>query len=272
MELYKVFTRPRSYIGFLAIIIFVSFTHVAVFMEGREILEFLTQNLEDVFTLQGNLINGYLVTYLVLNFMWVHIPLLIVLVTGDLFSGEAHNGTFRLLLTRPVSRTKLLNSKFIAASIYTAAIVLFLGVFSLPLGLLLFGKGDLMVLLETLNIIPQDQLLVRFTIAFAFGLLSMITVAFLSLMLSSFSESSIGPILLTIAIIILLTLVSSINLKIFNLIRPFLFTSYLNSWMYLFRFDIQPLMLARDALVLVSHIMIFYFVTWYHFTRKDILS
>ncbi len=272
LELYKVFTRPRSYIGFLAIIIFVAFTHIAVYMEGQEILDFLTQNLEDVFTLQGNLINGYMVTYLVLNFMWVHIPLLIVLVTGDLFSGESHNGTFRLLLTRPVSRTKLVNAKFIAASMYTGALVLFLGLFSLPLGLVVFGKGDLMVLLETLNIIPQDELMMRFTVAFAFGLLSMITVASLSLMLSSFSDSSIGPILLTIAIIILLTLVSSINLKIFNLIRPFLFTSYLNSWMYLFRFDIQPMMLLRDAYVLVVHIVVFYFVTWYHFNRKDVLS
>jgi len=272
LELYKVFTRPRSYIGFLAIIIFVAFTHIAVYMEGQEILDFLTQNLEDVFTLQGNLINGYMVTYLVLNFMWVHIPLLIVLVTGDLFSGESHNGTFRLLLTRPVSRTKLVNAKFIAASLYTGALVLFLGLFSLPLGLVVFGKGDLMVLLETLNIIPQDELMMRFTVAFAFGLLSMITVASLSLMLSSFSDSSIGPILLTIAIIILLTLVSSINLKIFNLIRPFLFTSYLNSWMYLFRFDIQPMMLLRDASVLVVHIVVFYFVTWYHFNRKDVLS
>ena len=272
LELYKVFTRPRSYIGFLAIIIFVAFTHIAVYMEGQEILDFLTQNLEDVFTLQGNLINGYMVTYLVLNFMWVHIPLLIVLVTGDLFSGESHNGTFRLLLTRPVSRTKLVNAKFIAASMYTGALVLFLGLFSLPLGLVVFGKGDLMVLLETLNIIPQNELMMRFTVAFAFGLLSMITVASLSLMLSSFSDSSIGPILLTIAIIILLTLVSSINLKIFNLIRPFLFTSYLNSWMYLFRFDIQPMMLLRDAYVLVVHIVVFYFVTWYHFNRKDVLS
>lgn len=272
LELYKVFTRPRSYIGFLAIIIFVAFTHIAVYMEGQEILDFLTQNLEDVFTLQGNLINGYMVTYLVLNFMWVHIPLLIVLVTGDLFSGESHNGTFRLLLTRPVSRIKLVNAKFIAASMYTGALVLFLGLFSLPLGLVVFGKGDLMVLLETLNIIPQDELIMRFTVAFAFGLLSMITVASLSLMLSSFSDSSIGPILLTIAIIILLTLVSSINLKIFNLIRPFLFTSYLNSWMYLFRFDIQHMMLLRDAFVLVAHIVVFYFVTWYHFNRKDVLS
>ncbi len=272
LELYKVFTRPRSYIGFLAIIIFVAFTHIAVYMEGQEILDFLTQNLEDVFTLQGNLINGYMVTYLVLNFMWVHIPLLIVLVTGDLFSGESHNGTFRLLLTRPVTRTKLVNAKFIAASLYTGALVLFLGLFSLPLGLVVFGKGDLMVLLETLNIIPQEELIMRFTVAFAFGLLSMITVASLSLMLSSFSDSSIGPILLTIAIIILLTLVSSINLKIFNLIRPFLFTSYLNSWMYLFRFEIQPMMLLRDAYVLVAHIVVFYFVTWYHFNRKDVLS
>jgi ABC-2 type transport system permease protein len=247
-------------------------SHLAVFLEGREVLDFLTQNLEDIFTLQGNLINGYLVTYLVLNFMWVHIPLLVVLVTGDLFSGEAHNGTFRMLLIRPVSRKTLVNAKFIASFIYTGVLVLFLGIISLPLGLIVFGEGDLIILIDTLNIIPSSELIWRFTLAYIFGFLSMTTVAALSLMLSSFSSSSLGPILTTIAIIILLTLLSSINLDIFNLIRPYLFTSYLNSWLYVFKFEIDVELLTRDALILVLHVVVYYLVTLYHFRQKDILS
>jgi ABC-type transport system involved in multi-copper enzyme maturation permease subunit len=31
-------------------------------------------------------------------------------------------------------------------------------------------------------------------------------------------------------------------------------------------------MLLRDASVLFVHIVVFYFVTWYHFNRKDVLS
>jgi ABC-2 type transport system permease protein len=217
-------------------------------------------------------VNGYLVTYLVLNFMWVHIPLLVVLVTGDLFSGEAHNGTFRLLLTRPVSRFQLLNAKFFASLVYTAVLILFLGLISLPLGLLIFGSGDLMVLLGTLNIIPESELMVRFAFAYGFGLLSMSTVAFLSLMLSSMSSSSLGPILLTIALIILLTLISSINLNIFNAIRPFLFTSYLNSWQLMFNFEIDYGLLLRDGWILLAHMFVFYMVTLIYFKRKDILT
>jgi len=204
--------------------------------------------------------------------MWVHIPLLVVLVTGDLISGEANSGTFRLLLSRPVSRTKLINAKFIAALVYTGALVIFIGLISLPIGLLIFGKGDLMVFLGVLNVIPESELPLRFAMAFGFGLLSMSTVACLSLMLSSMARNSLGPILSTIAIIILLTLISSINLKVFNIIRPVLFTSYLNSWQYLFSYEIDILLLLRDGLILLAHMLVFYLVTRIYFNRKDILT
>lgn len=272
IELYKIFKRPRSYIGFLAVLIFVAFTQLAVFLEGKETIEFLTQNLEDIFVLQGNLVNGYLVTFLILYFLWVHVPLLIVLVTGDLLSGEAQNGTFRLLLPRPVSRVRLVNAKFISALIYSGALVLFMGLLSLPAGLMIFGKGDMMVFIGTLNIIPEGELLGRFLFAFGFATISMATVASLSMMLSAMSNNSLGPILTTIAIIILLNLVSSINLGIFNLIRPFLFISYINSWQFVFAFEPDKILLMKHLMILIGHILIFYGVTQLYFARKDILS
>ena len=139
IELYKIFTRKRSYIGFVAVIVIVLIAQAAMLWEGKTMHEFLTKNLSEAFFMQGNLINGYLMTYLVLNFLWVHIPLLIVIVTGDLFSGEAHGGTFRLILSRPVSRFRIVTVKFIAAFVYTSALMLVFAVSSLGLGLVLFG-------------------------------------------------------------------------------------------------------------------------------------
>lgn len=272
IELYKIFRRPRSYIGFLAVLIFVIFTLLAIYLEGQETLEFLTQNLEDTFLLQGNLVNGYLVTFLILYFLWVHVPLMIILVTGDLLSGEAQNGTFRLLLIRPVSRLQLVNAKFLAAFIYSSALVLFLGIISIPVGLMIFGSGDLMVYLGTLNIIPESQLVARFLLAFGFAVVSMATITSLSLMLSSMSNNSLGPILTTIAIIILLNLVSSINLGIFNLLRPYLFISYINSWQLFFDFEPNRVLILKHLMILVGHIFLFYGITLIYFRKKDILT
>ncbi|MCK7520020.1 MAG: ABC transporter permease [Ignavibacteriales bacterium] len=47
-----------------------------------------------------------------LNALVVHIPFLITLVAGDLLAGEATAGTYRILVTRPVSRFKIVFSKF----------------------------------------------------------------------------------------------------------------------------------------------------------------
>jgi ABC-2 type transport system permease protein len=222
--------------------------------------------------MQGNLVNGYLMTYLVLNFLWVHIPLLVVIVTGDLFSGEAHGGTFRLILTRPVSRTQLVTVKYLAALVYTFVLMLLFALFSLGLGLLLFGQGDLMVIFDSINIIPREDLPLRFLLAFVYGFIAMISVAALSLLLSSMASNSLGPILVTMAIIILFTMISSFQLRIFESIKPFLITSYLDSWQLLFSLDINISAILRDAVILILHVVLFYTLTVYHFRKKDILT
>jgi ABC-2 type transport system permease protein len=272
IELYKIFARRRSYIAFIAICIIVVITKLAVLYEGQEMLDFLTRDLAESFLFQGNLVNGYMVCYLVLNFLWVHVPLLIVIVTGDLLAGEANAGTFRILLTRPVNRISLVTAKYIAAVVYTLVIVVFLGVFSMALGLLIFGKGDLMVFLGGVNIFPETDILWRFAAAYGFGFLSMGTIAALSLLLSSMSNNSLGPILTTMAIIIICTMISTLDLEVFRAIKPFILTTYLDTWQLFFYFDINTEEVFTAAVILLLHILIFYAVTAYYFNRKDILS
>ena len=272
IELYKIFKQKRSYIGFAALIVITLLSHFAMIWEGQEMHDFITQNLSDVFFMQGNLVNGYLITYLVLNFLWVYIPLFIVLVTADLISGEAQAGTFRIILTRPVSRAKLITAKYIAAMLYTFIFMIIFAVLSLGVGLWIFGKGDLMVLFGSVNIFSETDVLWRFILAFTYGFVSMCTVAALSLLLSSLSGNSLSPILSTMAIIIVFTFVSTIDLGIFSTVKLFLLTTYLDSWQSLFSYDTELKDIFIDAFILCIHILVFYGLTIIIFRKKDILS
>ena len=117
IELYKIFKKWRTYIGFIAIGLLVAIIQTAMYYEGQKSLDFMTRNLQDSFLFVGNLLNGFFISYLILNMLAVHIPFLITLVAGDLLAGESTAGTYRILLTRPVSRLQVLSSKFIAGNI-----------------------------------------------------------------------------------------------------------------------------------------------------------
>ncbi|MGB8320456.1 MAG: ABC transporter permease, partial [Ignavibacteriaceae bacterium] len=141
IELYKIFKKWRTYIGFLAIAVLIPVIQIAMLIEGEKSLNFMTRNLQESFVFVGNLLNGYLITYLILGSLYVHIPFLIALVAGDLLAGEATAGTYRILITRPVSRIKLVTSKFAAGLIYSYSLIFWLALISLGLGIIIFGTG-----------------------------------------------------------------------------------------------------------------------------------
>ena len=78
IELYKVFKRPRTYIGFLAIFVTVAAIQLAMYFEGEELIALAIQNLENDFRLEGKIINVNLMTYILLNSLIIHIPILIL--------------------------------------------------------------------------------------------------------------------------------------------------------------------------------------------------
>lgn len=272
IELFKLLNRGRSYIGIIAVIIILLLIEVGLMLDGQALLDTFINNLRESFYLQGNLLNGYLVTYFALNTLWIHIPILIVIVTGDLVSGESATGTYRMYLTRPVSRKTVISAKFIVGMIYTVALVALLALFSIGLGLVVFGKGDLIVLLKGINIIPADVLPFRFLLAFLYGAIAMCMVASLSFFFSCLSENSISPIIISMAVIIIFTILSNFEIGIFDPIKPFLFTTYMADWRKFFDFKISYNEIAWSAAVLLFHIFILYYLSIRVFERKDITT
>ena len=167
LELYKISTKPRSFIGFGAITVIILLIEFALYIDGKTYLQFITNSLEQSFVIDGNILNGNLVCFIILQTLIVQMPLLVALVTGDLISGEAASGTIRLLLTKPVSRAQILGAKYMAGSIYTFLLIFWLGVLALGVGRLVFGHGDLMILKSDELVILRDiDILWRFIGAF----------------------------------------------------------------------------------------------------------
>lgn len=272
IELKKVFGRRRSYIGFLAIFVLVSVLQIAMKAEGQTLINMVIQNLKDSFVMEGNLLNGYFISFMLMNTLWVLLPFLVTFVAGDSIAGEAHSGTLRIMLTRPVSRTALITAKFTASLIYTLLLVLFLMALSLGVSSLIFGTGDLMVFKSVLNIFPESEVLPRFLMAFGFAFLAMAVVTSLAFLLSTVTNNAIGPIIGTMAIVIGFTIITNLNLEVFHVIRKFLFTTYMSSWTLFFDYQLDARQIWFSILICLAHILVFFSAALWIFNRKDILT
>ena len=272
IELFKIIKRPRTYIGFLAIFLTVGAMQLAMFYEGEELISIAIQNLENDFRLEGKIINTNLMTYILLNSLIIHIPILICLVTGDTIAGEASSGTLRLILQRPYTRNQIYLAKALSGYLYTISLVFFLALMTYVLGYFLFGSGDLIVLRRGVTVISSNDVGWRFFFAFCSGTLSMIVVASLSMMISSFVNNAIGPIVGTISIIIGLNVIFTLGAPLFKDIIPYIFTSHFIKWQYFFDFEIETKKLKLSFLVQLGYIIVFNAIGMYNFNRKDILT
>ena len=272
LELIKVFSKWRTYIGFIAVAVIVPLIQLAMYYEGKEYVEMATKTLSETFSFNGELLNLYMVARIVLQGLYVQIPLLVALVGGDLLAGEATSGTFRLLLTRPVSRLQIITAKYLAGLIYTFLIIGFLAFLSFGLGSLMFDKGDMLVVSSSITLIEAGDVPWRFIYTFLYAFLSMATVYTISFTFSSLVENSIGPIMGTMALIIVFSIINLVSVGFLKHIQVFLFTNYLQSWRYFFEIPPDWAELQTGAIVLFAHIIILVTFTFIYFNKKDIQS
>lgn len=272
-ELFKTIKRPRTYIGFGVIIFICAMLQAAFYKDGKEIMSFVTQQLDNVFNVQGNVLNGNLICFILLQTLIVQMPLLVALVTADSVSGETASGTIRFLLTTPASRTKIILAKWLAGLFYTLILLLLLGIMALIVSKWIFGQGDLMAVgSDTLTIIRSDDLNWRWGYAFLIAFLSLGVVASLGQMLSCFIDNSITPIVSVMAIIIIFTIIGMFDLPSFDMLKPFLFTTHMISWKSLFEDPIPLGEIYFSCAVLLIHIVLLLGISIYYFKRKDILT
>jgi ABC-2 type transport system permease protein len=286
IEIYKIFKRPRTYIAFAVIAAIILLIQIALLYSGEDYVGILMTGVSSTFEARpSEMLNGYLVCFIVLNLLLVHVPILVALIAGDMISGEANMGTLRLIASRPVSRTKLLVIKFIAATIYTLILLVWVAILSLGVSVLMFGTNSLFVARETeSNIIAGYDVLWRYGAAFLFAALGLVTVAALSFMLSVFADNSIGPIVITVCVLIIFTILTELHIPFYDeSIKPYLFTTHMLGWKGFFYVkgndgvtvdgSINNLSaIIRSAVILLAYTAIFLSVSAWYFRKKNILS
>ena len=290
IELFKIFKRPRTYIAFGAVAAIVFLFQVALKFDGKSYVELILSNVKNFFEFsddfKNRLLNGYFVCFAVLNILLIQMPLLVALVAGDAIAGEANMGTLRLSLTKPVGRTQYILVKFLASFIYTVALLLCLALLGLFGSMLLFGTNDLVVLRSTgIEQIEAHDIFWRYIAAFIYAAIALTTVSALAFVLSVFAENSIGPIIATMSIVIVFTILSEMNIPIYDrTIKPYLFTTHMVAWKGFFYVkatddgttingSIENLpAILKSLSILVVYIVVFVTAAIGVFRKKDILS
>jgi ABC-2 type transport system permease protein len=285
IELFKIFKRPRTYISFIAITALVGVIQLGLLIDGEAYISFLLRDLSMSFDIEGKVLNGYLVCFIILQLLLVHVPLLISLIAGDLVSGEANMGTLRLLLAKPISRTEVVLAKFGAAAVYTFLLLVWMAILGLLVSMFLFGTDDMLNLKSGYIVqLKSYDIFWRYVCAFGFAAIAMLTVAAIGFFFSLFAENSIGPIVATMSVIIVFTILSTLDIPVFNKIKPFLFTTHMIGWKGFFDVkvtednetiigSVQNLAKVLEAAgILALHIVGLLLASIFVFKRKDVLS
>ena len=286
IEIYKIFKRPRTYIAFAVIAFIILLIQVALKFGGEEYAGLMMSGLKETFDVPTNeILNGYMVCFIILNLLLVHVPILVALIAGDMISGEANMGTLRLLVSKPVSRTQLLLVKFTATCLYTILLLIWVAALALLVSILLFGTNQLFVAREFgVNIISTSDIFWRYLAAFVFASLGLVTVAALAFMLSAFADNSIGPIVATVCIIIVFTILTQLQIPFYDeTIRPYLFTTHMLGWKGFFYVkgvdgvtkegSISNFSaIIKSGLILLAYSAVFLFTAIWYFRKKNILS
>jgi ABC-2 type transport system permease protein len=287
IELFKIFRKPRTYLAFIIIAAFIVLIQVGLLANGKDWMKFMLGSLDETMNLNyKELVNGYAVCFVVLNLLLVHVPILVALVAGDVVSGEASMGTLRLLAAKPVTRTQIILAKYFATGIYVFALLLWIAIISLVISMAVFGANDLIIAKAyEIQQIKANDILWRYFCAFGFAFIAMMVVAAISLLLSVISENSIGPIVATVGIIIVCTLISEMEIPIYQkYIKPYLFTTYMLGWKGFFYIgstednetidrSIQYLPgILKSIGALLLYIIALVSTSVFIFKRKDILS
>ncbi len=286
IELYKIFKRPRTYIAFAVITVIILLVQIALKFGGEEYVDLMMTGAKETFDIPTHqILNGYLVCFIILNLLLIHVPILVALIAGDVVAGEANMGTLRLLVSKPVGRSQLLIVKFLASSVYTILLLIWVAIFALWLSILLFGTNQLVVARkDEYDIISTSDILWRYAAAFVFAALGLITVAALAFMFSIFADNSVGPIVATVCVIIVFTILTQLQIPFYDeTIKPYLFTTHMLGWKGFFYVKGQEgvtvegsiedfSQIIKSALVLAGYTLVFLSISFWYFNKKNILS
>jgi ABC-2 type transport system permease protein len=142
-ELWKLFGKKRTYIGFVMLLLAENGVSFALY---KTHFSFQKRLLESNGLVPDSYVSALTTAFIVLSpIAPLLLPLYVALIGGDLVAKEAEDGTLRMILCRPISRVRLLVTKWLSGAVFSVSLVLALGVFGILCARLWFPWGGMFV-------------------------------------------------------------------------------------------------------------------------------
>jgi ABC-2 type transport system permease protein len=271
-ELHKLFARKRTYIGFGAFL-FIEVLVLALLQlprVQRAFKMFIEANGYEF----GQYYSGLTLAFIILSATIVILgSLYLALVSGDVVSKEVEDGTMRMMLCRPISRLRILVVKYLACVIYTFALIWFIGLTALTVGILRQGTGGLFVWAPLEGVFALFDFgpgLRRYLAALFFMSLSLTTISSFGFMLSCCRMKPAAATIVTLSIAFIDMVFRSIEQ--FASIRPFLITTHMASWINVFRPSIRTWEMLGDYAYLLGVDVTLFVIGALIFLQRDLKS
>ena len=268
-EIYKILRQSKTYFALAAIFLIEGIILIIAYFQGSNIIDILLDNLRQTFYFEGNLLNGNLLIYLILNTLWFHIPLILMIIISGILTSEYKDGTLQTVMLQPVSKWKFILSKYIVSILFTLIVVFFLALTSFAFSYAIFGKGDLIVYLDTLNFFSSEDAFYRLSWSFASGAVSMVFFSVVSLTLAVIFKEATKTWIIAAFFLILSNLLLKVDFGYYWINRLF-FAKLNDTWQYFFYSEIDWNSIYWNNLLLIIYSLIFIVVGIYIFDKKDI--
>lgn len=274
-ELFRLFARRRTYIGFG---VFFAVELLFYFLWTREKSEaHMEKFIEQVAGGFDEYFSALTLSFLVVAFTMMLLGVVFVaLVAGDILAKETEDGNLRLILVRPVSRFRLVLVKFLSCQIYTTVLFLFVGVSALVVGVLERGWGGGMLVwtpeLPRVTLFEWNEGMFRYFVAVAGFSLVYVPVTGIAFMLGCFKIKPAAATIVTVAVVVADRVLSAIPLPAFDPYREYFITSRMQAWLFLLYQEIPWALFWEQTAWLIGLGLTGFVIGWLAFERRDIKS
>ena len=126
-EINKLFKQSKTYYALGCLFLIEAIVLFSAYYQGTNIIDILLENLRKSFEFKGSLLNGNLLVYLILNTLWFHLPLILMIIVSGSLTSEYKDRTIQTVMLQPVSKWKFILSKYIVAIAFTILVVFLIG-------------------------------------------------------------------------------------------------------------------------------------------------
>ncbi len=264
LELAKILNQKRTYIGWLGLVLVPLIVVAAGALQKPR-----PQDSGDPPFVAHVSTNGLLVmlsTLLALSSFLL--PLIAAMGGASSVASEAESGTLKTWMTRPVSRTGVLLTKWTMAVAYAAAGAALVALVALAAGALAFGLRPLVTLSGTSLSVPHALALIA--VAYLIVVAGAVCSLSLALFISTLTDSSLTAATIAIAVFTVLSVLNAFS--VFDFMKPYTYSSYRWVFVNLFRYPIYWHPIGQAVLTYAATSGAALAAAWLVFSRKDVLT